>query len=51
MENRSVFISSVTRRDVSRRRAARPVVPVQVVLATIVLAATLGAVLAARGGL
>jgi hypothetical protein len=51
MENRSVFISSVTRRDLARRRASRPAVPIQVVLAVIVLAAALGAVLAARGGL
>jgi hypothetical protein len=50
MENRSVFISSVTRRDLSRRRALRGVVPIQVLLAAIVLAAALGAFLAARGG-
>jgi len=49
METRSVFISSVTRRDLSRRRAAWPVA--QVVLAAIVLAAALGVFLAVRGGL
>jgi hypothetical protein len=51
MENRSVFISSVTRRDLSRRRPSLRTVPIQVVLATIVLAAALGAFLAARGGI
>jgi hypothetical protein len=51
METRSVFISSVKRRDLSRRRAVGPTVPVWVVLVAVVLAATLGAVIAARGGL
>ena len=51
MENRSVFISSVTRRDLARRRASRPAVSTQVVLGVIVLAAALGAFLAALGGL
>jgi hypothetical protein len=50
MEDRSVFISSCSRRELSRRRRTRSVTRTQVLLAVLVLAALLGAFVAARGG-
>jgi hypothetical protein len=50
MEDRSVFISSCSRRQLSRRRPTRSGARVQVVLTLLVLAAVLGVLVAARGG-
>jgi hypothetical protein len=50
MEDRSVFISSCSRRQLSRRRPTRSVARVQVVMLLLVLAVALGALVAARGG-
>jgi|GEM_PF-4230455 len=52
MEERSLFISSCTRRQMARRRAGRTRPPLPVVmLAMLMAAAALGAFLAAHGGL
>jgi hypothetical protein len=50
MEDRSLFISSCSRRELARRRPMRSVVRIQVVLALLVLAAALAALILARGG-
>jgi hypothetical protein len=50
MEDRSLFISSCSRRELSRRKATRSLSRMQVVLALLVLAAVLGGLVAARGG-
>jgi len=50
MDDRSLFISSCSRRELSRRRLTRSPLRMQVVLAVLVLAALLGALVAARGG-
>ena len=51
MEGNNIFISSVSRRDLARRRPVRPLVPLQFVLALIVLAIAAGAFVVARGGI
>ena len=51
MEGNNIFISSVSRRDLARRRPVRPIVPVQLVVALIVLAIAAGALVLARGGI
>ncbi len=50
MHGRSVFISSCSRRQLARRRPSRSSLPVEALLVVVVLAAALGAFLAARGG-
>jgi hypothetical protein len=50
-QNRSLFISSCTRRQLARRRPSRTAFPMQLVLAALVLAAALGAFVAVHGGL
>jgi len=50
MEDRGLFISSCSRRELARRRPTRSVARAQVVLTLLVLAAVLGALVAARGG-
>jgi hypothetical protein len=50
MEDRSMFISSCTRREMARRRPHRRVLRIQAALALLLLAAALGAFLVARGG-
>jgi hypothetical protein len=50
MEDRSLFISSCTRRDLARRRARRHLFAPGA-LTLVVLAAALGAFIAARGGI
>jgi hypothetical protein len=49
-ETKSVFISSCTRRDLARRRAGRPMLRLQLVVALVVLVAALAAFLALHGG-
>jgi hypothetical protein len=52
MEQRSLFISSCTRRQMARRRPGRTPVPhAALLLAVLALAAAVGALLAAHGGL
>jgi hypothetical protein len=51
MEGKSVFISSCSRRDLVRRRAARSIVRVQYLLVLVVLLAPAGVFLAVRGGI
>jgi len=51
MEDRSLFISSCSRRQLARRRNRSPVMTGQLMLVVIVLAAVLGALVAANGGL
>ncbi len=51
MQDRSVFISSCSRRQLARRRPTRGLIRMQFVLAAVLLASALGAVLAARGGI
>jgi hypothetical protein len=50
MERKSVFISSVTRRELARRRPARHALRVQMLVAAIVLAVAVAVFLANRGG-
>jgi hypothetical protein len=49
-EQRTVFISSCSRRELARRRPQRPVIPVQLMVALMALAGVF-AVLALRGSL
>jgi hypothetical protein len=51
MEKKSVFISSVTRRELARRRPARHMLRLELLLAVVVLAAAAAAFLISRGGL
>jgi hypothetical protein len=50
MENKSVFISSCTRRQLWRRRPGRHLFGPQLLIAAIVLAVALGAFMAGHGG-
>jgi hypothetical protein len=50
MQDRSLFISSCSRRELARRRPMRSVARMQVVLAVLLLAAALAALILARGG-
>ncbi len=50
-QNRSLFISSCTRRQMARRRGNRTVLPVQVLVTAVILAVAAGAFVALRGGL
>jgi hypothetical protein len=49
--NRSLFISSCTRRELARRRATRTWLRIQASVAVVVLLVALGVFVAARGGL
>jgi hypothetical protein len=51
MEKKSVFISSVTRRELARRRPARYTLRAQLLVAALVLAAAAAVFLGGRGGL
>lgn len=51
MQEKSLFISSCTRREMARRRPTRGMYPVHVLLAIVVLALALGVALTAHGGL
>jgi hypothetical protein len=51
MRDRSVFISSCSRRDLARRRPTRAVARMWLALTLLVFVIALGAVIAARGGL
>jgi hypothetical protein len=51
MEDRSLFISSLTRRQMARRRPGRSLVRAQLVLALMAVAIALGAFVLAHGGL
>jgi hypothetical protein len=53
MEGKSVFISSVSRRDLARRRPTRPALELALPLLVLALliAAALGVFIVARGGL
>jgi hypothetical protein len=50
-QNRSLFISSCTRRQMARRRGTRTVLPIQVLVAGLLLAVAAGTLIALRGGL
>ena len=50
-ENRSLFISSCTRRELARRKASRTWLRMQALVAVVVLLMALGIFAAARGGL
>jgi hypothetical protein len=50
-QNRSLFISSCTRRQAARRRPTRAVSPAQLLLAVLVVALALGAFVVVHGGL
>jgi hypothetical protein len=50
MERKSVFISSVTRRELARRRPARHALRLEMMLAAVVLAAAIVVFLVGRGG-
>jgi hypothetical protein len=50
MTGPGIFISSCSRRDLVRRRASRSQVPLQVLLALVILIAAFGAYFAGRGG-
>jgi hypothetical protein len=50
VEDRTVFISSCSRRELARRRPTRAGFPTQWLLTLLMLALAAGAVLAARGG-
>jgi hypothetical protein len=49
--DRSLFISSCTRRQMARRRSSRSPLRLQLLAAAIILAVALGAFVAAGGGL
>jgi hypothetical protein len=51
IEDRSLFLSSCTRREMARRRPHRRVLRTETVLVVLLIAAALGAFIAARGGL
>jgi hypothetical protein len=51
VEGKSIFISSCSRRQLARRRATRYALRIQVMIAVIVVAAAVGMLLAARGGM
>jgi hypothetical protein len=50
VESKSIFISSCSRRQLARRRPTRHAVRLQVMIAVVVIA-TAGVFLAARGGM
>jgi hypothetical protein len=50
-DNRSLFISSCTRRELARRKSGRTPLRIQLLAAAIVLAVALGAFIAAGGSL
>jgi hypothetical protein len=50
MEDKSVFISSCSRRDLARRRPKRPVLPLQLLVVMLLVAAALGAFVVVHGG-
>jgi lysylphosphatidylglycerol synthetase-like protein (DUF2156 family) len=50
MEDRSLFISSCSRRELARRRPTRNISWTPLMLTLIVLALAAGAIIAARGG-
>ena len=49
MEERSLFISSCTRRQMARRRPTRVFIPLWVIMSLVALGAAIAAVLATRG--
>jgi len=51
MEDRSLFISSCSRRELARRRPARSAARMPIFVGLLVLAIALGVLLAAHGGL
>ena len=51
MEERTLFISSCSRRELARRRPHRSPVQMQMLLLAVAIAAALGAFFAAHGGL
>ena len=51
MEEKTVFISSCSRRELARRRPYRTPVSLQVLLLAVVVAIALGALVTAHGGL
>jgi hypothetical protein len=51
MSEKSLFISSCSRRDLARRRPARGLAPTQILVLMLVLLAAFVGVVAGRGGL
>jgi hypothetical protein len=51
MTDPSIFISSCSRRDIVRRRVSRSALPLQALLALLVLLVAFGAFVAGRGGI
>jgi hypothetical protein len=51
MPDRSVFISSCSRRQLARRRGTRSLLRLQLLVAAVILAAAFGAYVAGRGGI
>jgi hypothetical protein len=51
MSDKSLFISSCSRRDLARRRPTRGLAPMQLLVLIVVLLAAFAGVVAGRGGL